>query len=295
MTECAARASRSRRSSTTRAARRPGAGPCRRRRRGARARERAPRGRAARQGRRAARLPRTDRRGRRRGSAAGSSATSTTAPSSGWCRWRSTLRLAREQARRDPRRPASCSTRVGEELDEALERAARARPRHPPGGAHRPRPRAGARGARRPRAAAGRADDVARRAAAGDRVEAAAYFVVAEALTNVAKYAASARERRGQRRARQRRASTVEVSDDGVGGADAGRRHRACAASPTASRRSTGGSTCEPGRATAPPCARGSRARSRRRRLGAAARGHRAAARGGRLRGRRRRPATRTT
>ena len=49
-------------------------------------------------------------------------------------------------------------------------------------------------------------------------VEAAAYYVVAEALTNVAKYAeASAVEVRAQR---QNGRVVVEVADDGVGGAD---------------------------------------------------------------------------
>ena len=51
-----------------------------------------------------------------------------------------------------------------------------------------------------------------------DNVQAAAYFVVAEAITNVAKYAqashaaVSVRHRNGR--------VVVEVSDDGVGGAD---------------------------------------------------------------------------
>ena len=70
------------------AARRPGARACRRRRRGARARERAPGGRAARQGRGAARLAQEPRRRRAEASGAASSATCTTAPSSGSCRWR---------------------------------------------------------------------------------------------------------------------------------------------------------------------------------------------------------------
>jgi signal transduction histidine kinase len=49
-------------------------------------------------------------------------------------------------------------------------------------------------------------------------VEAAAYYVVAEALTNVAKYSdASAVEVRAQR---QNGRVVVEVADDGVGGAD---------------------------------------------------------------------------
>src|SRR3954447_8289533 len=52
------------------------------------------------------------------------------------------------------------------------------------------------------------------------QVEAAAYFVVAEALTNVARYAGASRaEVRVERR---ESAVSVEVSDDGVGGADAG-------------------------------------------------------------------------
>jgi signal transduction histidine kinase len=52
-------------------------------------------------------------------------------------------------------------------------------------------------------------------------VEAAAYYVVAEALTNVAKYAeASSVEVRAQR---QNGRVVVEVEDDGVGGADPAR------------------------------------------------------------------------
>jgi PAS domain S-box-containing protein len=52
------------------------------------------------------------------------------------------------------------------------------------------------------------------------QVEAAAYFVVAEALTNVARYAQASR---AEVRVERRTSSlTVEVSDDGVGGADRG-------------------------------------------------------------------------
>ena len=50
-------------------------------------------------------------------------------------------------------------------------------------------------------------------------VEAAAYFVVAESLTNVAKYA-DARARRASAHSRNGSYAVVEVSDDGVGGAD---------------------------------------------------------------------------
>src|SRR6185436_18756173 len=50
-------------------------------------------------------------------------------------------------------------------------------------------------------------------------VEAAAYFVVAESLTNVAKYAGA--HEAHVRVARQNGSAIIEVSDDGVGGADA--------------------------------------------------------------------------
>ena len=71
-------------------------------------------------------------------------------------------------------------------------------------------------------------------------VEAAAYYVVAEAITNVAKYAQASHATVSVRRANGR--ATVTVADDGVGGADP-TRAPGCAAWPTASRRSTGAST----------------------------------------------------
>ena len=49
-------------------------------------------------------------------------------------------------------------------------------------------------------------------------VEAAAYYVVAEAITNVGKYAQASRATVGVSRSNTR--ATVTVSDDGVGGAD---------------------------------------------------------------------------
>jgi signal transduction histidine kinase len=60
------------------------------------------------------------------------------------------------------------------------------------------------------------ADDATRLPA---RVETAAYFVVSEALTNVAKYAQATHARVAVRQVNGR--VTVEVADDGVGGADA--------------------------------------------------------------------------
>jgi signal transduction histidine kinase len=50
-------------------------------------------------------------------------------------------------------------------------------------------------------------------------VESAAYFVVSEALTNVAKYARASHATVAVRRLNG--SVTVEVTDDGVGGADA--------------------------------------------------------------------------
>ena len=73
------------------------------------------------------------------------------------------------------------------------------------------------RAARRPRAAAGRARRRARRSACPDPVEAAAYYVVSEALTNVAKYAGASVVR--VRIERVDGAARINVSDDGVGGA----------------------------------------------------------------------------
>lgn len=51
-----------------------------------------------------------------------------------------------------------------------------------------------------------------------ERVEAAAYFVVAEALTNVARYAQATRARVTV--AHENGQVLVEIADDGVGGAD---------------------------------------------------------------------------
>jgi signal transduction histidine kinase len=54
-----------------------------------------------------------------------------------------------------------------------------------------------------------------------EQVELAAYFVVSEALTNVAKYANATRADVAVRR--ENGTLTVDVSDDGIGGADAAR------------------------------------------------------------------------
>ena len=132
-------------------------------------------------------------------------------------------------------------------------RAARARAWHPSRRAVRPRPRPAL------EALAGRAHvlvDV--RELPGERlpagVEAAAYYLVAEALTNVAKYAEASAA--SVRVCVEDSHVLVEVADDGVGGADAA---AGSEGSRTASRRSTAGSTSTARRARG----RASRPRSR--------------------------------
>ena len=70
-----------------------------------------------------------------------------------------------------------------------------------------------------PRATASGIHECPRRAAARRRVETAAYFVVAEGLTNVAKYAEATYASVAVRR--ENGYAVVEIRDDGVGGADA--------------------------------------------------------------------------
>ena len=117
--------------------------------------------------------------------------------------------------------------RAGREARRRARRPARAGPRHPPRGPHRPRPRTGDRGARRPRPRPGRRP----RSTCDERlpppIEAAAYFVVAEALTNVVKYAK--RDARARDRPPRGDDVAVAVDDDGVGGARIGAA-AACAA-----------------------------------------------------------------
>ena len=79
-------------------------------------------------------------------------------------------------------------------------------------------------------------------------LESTAYFTVAEALTNVAKYAQATHAT--VRIARVDHEVVVEVADDGVGGADAATA-RASAGSPTASAPPTGGCRCRARRARA--------------------------------------------
>ena len=97
------------------------------------------------------------------------------------------LRLARNKVGAGPRRGGRGHGRRRARAGAGARGAARAGPRHPPGGAQRPRPDAALRtlAARAPLPV----DLHASVTGVPDAVESAAYFVVSEALTNVAKYA----------------------------------------------------------------------------------------------------------
>ena len=231
-----ATASASARSSTTAASARSPSCPARSRRRGARDGERAPGGRAARAAGGAAGVARPahrDRPGRAPASRARPARRRPAAPRRAVAAGCARAREAHERSRA----AGAILDRARDELRRAPRGAARAGARHPPGRAHRPRARRGDRRASPRGARAGRAAvDAAERLPTA--VEAAAYFVVAESLTNMAKYA-----RRVARDACASRAqngiAVVEVRDDG----SAARRRRAapgCAGLADRSRRLDG-------------------------------------------------------
>ena len=143
----------------------------------------------------------------------------------------------RVEARRGDAEAATSSSQARDRARAGARGAARARARHPPGDPHRPGPRARARGARRTDAGPGDARR-ARTSGFPPPVEAAAYYVVAEALTNVAKYA-RLRLRVGRRSAARRRARRPSRSPTTASAAPTPRPEPACAGSPTASRLST--------------------------------------------------------
>jgi PAS domain S-box-containing protein len=129
------------------------------------------------------------------------------------------LRLARARLDVDPAAAGALLDRVGEELLEALaELRELARGIHPAVLTERGLTPA-------LQALTGRAPlrvelDAAVESRLPDAVEAAAYYVVAEALTNVVKYANATCVR--VRVARERAGAVIEVADDGVGGAEPG-------------------------------------------------------------------------
>ena len=141
------------------------------------------------------------------------SATFTTGASSAWWRWWC-RRLIRAAVDGD-QGPRSALDSAISELREALEELRELACWHPPCRADQRRPRAGRRRAGRPLAV-----QVEIAAIPEERlpapVEAAAYYIIAEAITNVAKYAAASRITVVDQMADCTR---VEVTDNGVGGA----------------------------------------------------------------------------
>ena len=121
-----------------------------------------------------------------------------------------------------------------EELQTSLGRAARAGARHPPGGAERARPVPALEALGLARAGA-RDVEADARERLPEPVETAAYFVVSEALANVAKYAQATHASVVVRRSNGR--VTVDVPTT-ASAAPSRRAARGCAGSPTASPRS---------------------------------------------------------
>jgi signal transduction histidine kinase len=128
-----------------------------------------------------------------------------------------TLRLARERMARNPLEAEGLLDRSRAELDEALrELRELARGIHPAVLSDRGLEAAVEALAHRAHVPVELGEFPAERAP--DQVELAAYFVISEALTNVAKYASASRATVAVTRSNGR--LTVEVSDDGIGGAD---------------------------------------------------------------------------
>ena len=219
-------------------------------------------------------------------SAAGSSATSTTARSSGWSRSRSSCGCSQNRVRDDPRRGGA---------GDGGERGARARRctscASSPAGCIRRCSSTGStpRSTRSPRARRSRPRsrcDVPGRLP--EPVELAAYFVVVRGADQRRQVRAGDAQRQRSASGATGTLAIVEVADDGVGGADDAARLRACAGSPTASRRSTAACACQPGGRGHDRDARSCRAGRDRRRQPARPRGIAALLRGGGDRGGRR-------
>ena len=149
------------------------------------------------------------------------------------------LGMAREKLDPDPDGRPGARRRGPRRGQAGPRRAARPRAGHPPCDPRRPRPRRRPVRGRRPLPGARStlSVDVAERPPPA--IEGTAYFVVSEALTNVAKHAGATRGV-GRPSPASGDRLVIEVSDDGHGGADAGRRQRpraACADRVAAARR----------------------------------------------------------
>jgi signal transduction histidine kinase len=131
-----------------------------------------------------------------------------------------TLRLARSRLKEEPERALEMLERAGQELDIALaELRELARGIHPAVLSERGLDAALQGLAHRAPVPVELAEQAAERLP--KPLEAAAYFVVAEAITNVAKYANASHATVSVQR--QNGTVVVEVADDGVGGADPGK------------------------------------------------------------------------
>ena len=140
-------------------------------------------------------VARAHHRGRPTMPGAGSSATSTTAPSSGWSWRRCCLRTAENAIAGDGGGDAAASLHAARSgARRRAGRAARARSRHPPRAPDRARPRRRGRWAGPPlrRSRSTSTTRLGERLSAA-AIETALYYVVAEALTNVDRYSAASR------------------------------------------------------------------------------------------------------
>ena len=172
-----------------------------------RARERAPAGRPARAPERPAGLARADRRGRRHRPPQARARPPRRRPAAARLALDRAARWSPASCRRTARR-RSCWPAARDELTASLEELRGIAQRHPPRGPQRPRPAGRARVAGRPRAGRASTLDVDLDERLPEPVEVAAYYLVAEGLTNVAKYAERRARDASTSRARTARSSS---------------------------------------------------------------------------------------
>ena len=125
------------------------------------------------------------------------------------------VRMARSRVEKDPDAAAPLPRAHRPGAGRGVGRAARAGPRHPPRRADRARPGAGDRGARPTARRCRSRSSRCPRTGFPPAAEATAYFTVAEALTNVAKYADATHAT--VRLAQENGELAIEVRDDGEG------------------------------------------------------------------------------
>ena len=127
-------------------------------------------------------------------SAASSSATCTTAPSSTSWRWPSSCAWPMTRSRTTPTTRSAMIDEIKADVQDAIARAAGAGPRHLPAAARVGRPGRGAAGGRRRAARCRRPSSSTGVGRYGNEIEAAVYFCVLEALQNAGKHAGERRD-----------------------------------------------------------------------------------------------------